>query len=366
MMNPQSTHLEELVRRDVDTLRERVQRMGTLVIRALEEAMAALVQRDRARAYGVVLRDHEIDALEDHVDRLCQEFLVRHIPVAAQLRFVLSVIKINAELERIGDYAESIARRAVDLAVQPPHPAYPRLVEMARLALRMLGQAVDSFLREDVTLARATMDLDRDVNAVERQIHADLEYPVENAPPSFPLLNVADRIERVADRACNICEDVVYLCTGEVVRHLPREDRRVLFLSRHNGYRTQVAEAIGRDLAPPTLQFSSAGLDPTELDERAVGVAARHGLSLSRQRAKSVAEVGRLEDFHVVITFGREAEEVCAKLPYKIIYLDWDVPAPQPQAPDEWYERTYEDVRAKVTDLVQALGSAFEPQEGTK
>ena len=362
-----ATHLEELVTRDVEALRARVERMGRLVVRALEEALAALVERDRARAYGVVLRDHEIDALEDHIDRLCQEFLVRHIPVAAQLRFVLSVIKINAELERIGDYAESIARRAVDLAVLPPHPVYPRLVEMTRLALQMLRQAVVAFLREDVAMARATLDLDRDVNAVERQIHAEVGLPVTTAvPPSFPLLNVADRIERVADRACNICEDVVYLCTGEVVRHLPREDRRVLFLSRHNGYRSQVAEAVGRSLAPPYLQFSSAGLEPAPLEARALAVAERHGLQLSRHRPKSVAEVGRLEDYHVVITFGHEAEEVCGKLPYKIIQLDWEVPAPQPQPPEEWYERTFEDVRAKVTDLVHALSSAFANQEDEK
>jgi phosphate transport system protein len=358
------THMEEQVRRDIDTLRDRIRRMGELVVRAIEEALAAMIERDRARAYGVVLRDYEIDALEDHVDRLCQEFLVRHIPVAAQLRFVLAVIKINAELERIGDYAESIARRAVDLAVMPPHPAAPRITEMAKLALQMLRQAVVAFLKEDVAMARTTLEMDRHVNAVERQIHVELEHPGQEAPQNFLVLNVSDRIERVADRACNISEDVIYLCTGEVVRHLPREDRQVLFLSRHNGFRTQVAEAVGRSLAPPYLQFSSAGLDPTELDERAIAVAARHGVQLSRQRPKSIADVGRLEDFHVVITFGREAEEVCAKLPYKIIYLDWDVPAPQPQPPDEWYERTFQDVHAKVTDLVQALGSGFDRQEG--
>lgn len=366
-MSTQGTLLEKLVQRDIEALRGRIHKMGTLVLRALEEALTALAERDRARAYGVVLRDHEIDALEDHVDRLCQEFLVRHIPVAAQLRFVLSVIKINSELERTGDYAESIARRAVDLAVLPPHAVYPRLVEMASLAFRMLRQAVNAFLHEDADAARAVLEMDREVNAVERRIHAEVEQTATAIPAlNYTLLNVADRIERVADRACNISEDVIYLCTGELIRHLPREDRRILFLSRHNGFRTQIAEAIGHSLAPPTLQFWSAGLDPAPLDARAIAAVERHGLQLSRQRAKSIADVGRLEDFHVVITFGREAEDVCAKLPYKIIYLDWDVPAPEPQPPDEWYEKTYEDVRAKVTDLVEALASAFEREENGK
>jgi phosphate transport system protein len=366
-MSTQAGLLEQLVQRDIDAIRGRIKKMGGLVVNALEDALAALSERDRARAFGVVLRDHEIDALEDHIDRLCQEFLVRHIPVATQLRFVLSVIKINAELERMGDYAESIARRAVDLAVLPPQPVYPRLVEMANIALRMLRQSVDAFMREDVEAARAVLDLDREVNAVERRIHAEIEQSA-SAPgaQSYTLLNVSDRIERVADRACNICEDVIYLCTGEIVRHLPRYDRRILFLSLHNGYRTQVAEAVGHSLAPTYLEFYSAGLEPMPLDAPAIAAGERHGLPLSRQRAKSIADIGRIEDFHVVITFGREAEDICAKLPYKIIYLDWDVSRPEEKATDEYYDRTYEDVRAKVTDLVEALSSAIEREEDDK
>lgn len=359
------TQLEAHIQRDVDVLRERVQRMGRLVLQALEESVAALVGRDRSRAYGVVLRDQQIDQLEDHIDRMCQEFLIRHLPVAAQLRFVISVIRINAELERIGDYAESIARRAVDLSALPPHPMYPRLQEMAVLSFRMLQQSVDAFLREDAKLARETLDLDREVNAVERRIHQELEHPAQptlEVESIFTLLQIADRVERVADRACNISEGVVYMCTGEMMRHLPREDQRVLFLSRRNGFRSQVAEAVGRALAAPNLQFRSAGLEPTALEPLAHAVAKRHGLDLARLRSKSVAEIGRLDDFHVVVTFGREAEEALQKLPYKVIRLDWDVPAPAPQPQEQWYERTYEDVRAKVADLVEALSGAKEEE----
>ncbi len=362
------SQLEANVQRDVDLIRARVRRMGELVLHALEDAVGALAGQNRKLAYAVVLRDQRIDALEGHIDRLCQEFLVRHLPVAAQLRFVVSVIKINAELERIGDYAESIARRAIDLASQQPQPAYARIREMAEPAFRMLKQSVEAFLEEDAELARATLEMDREVNAAERRIHADLAHP--NKPTAdletiFTLLSIADRIERVADRACNISEDAIYTATGQVMRHLPREDQRVLFLSRENACRTQLAEAIGRTLAPSSLQLASAGTEPAAIDVGVADTMARHGLPAARLRAKSVGEVGPLDGYHVVVTFGPEAEAACARLPFKVIRLDWSATVPPVESvaagedPHAAYERTYANVRARVTDLIDALSGAF-------
>ncbi len=95
----QPTHLDEAIDRDTETLRRRVRKVADLAIKAVEDSILSLKNRDRKLAYSVILNDNRIDVLEGHIDRLCQEFLVRHIPVASQLRFVLSVIKINAELE---------------------------------------------------------------------------------------------------------------------------------------------------------------------------------------------------------------------------------------------------------------------------
>ena len=349
--------LDQQVQRDMSALRERVTHMGTLVTEALGEAVRALVERDRKLGFRVVLADQTIDALEGHIDRLCQEFMIRHLPVAAQLRFVVSVIKINSELERVGDYAESVARRAVDLATLPPHPSYPHMQQMAEISIRMLRQALEAFAEENAELASETLDLDREVNAAERAIH-DQVYSEQlrlDAESLHTLLTVADRFERVADRACNICEDVVYMCTGEVVRHLSREDQQVLFLSLHNGFRTQVAESIGRSLAPANLHFRSAGLNPRPLAELGLQVAARLGVDLSRQRPKPVDDAGKLDQFHLIVTFGREAEEVIARLPYKVIWLDWEILAPVGEPLEGWYAEIVDELRSKVADLVLAL-----------
>ncbi|MGD8917131.1 MAG: PhoU domain-containing protein, partial [Syntrophobacterales bacterium] len=105
-----SSRLEESLQRDIDQIRSKVIKMGTLAEGALRASLHALTQSDRQLAYSVILRDRYIDELEMELDRLCQEFLVRQQPAAGNLRFVYAVIKINNELERIGDYAESIAR----------------------------------------------------------------------------------------------------------------------------------------------------------------------------------------------------------------------------------------------------------------
>jgi len=98
-----SSHLAEHLQRDMDALRERLRGMGDLVLKQLHDAVHAFAEANRKRAYAVILKDHQIDVIEQHIDRLGQEFLIRYMPVAQQLRFVVAVAKVNSELERIGD-----------------------------------------------------------------------------------------------------------------------------------------------------------------------------------------------------------------------------------------------------------------------
>ena len=111
------THYEETLQRDIERIRAKVRQMGSLAEAALKTSMRALVERNRQTAYSVIVRDQRIDELEKEIDRLCLEFIVRQQPVAGTLRFAYAAIKINSELERVGDYAESIARQVVDAGV---------------------------------------------------------------------------------------------------------------------------------------------------------------------------------------------------------------------------------------------------------
>ena len=113
---PRVTHYEETLQRDIERIRQKVREMGGLAVVSLKSCMKALIERNRQVAYSVIVRDQRIDELEKEIDRLCLEFIVRQQPVAGTLRFAYAAIKINSELERVGDYAESMARQILMLS----------------------------------------------------------------------------------------------------------------------------------------------------------------------------------------------------------------------------------------------------------
>src|SRR5687768_4034116 len=142
-------HLEASLQRDTDLIRGKVQEMSRRCEQALTTCLKALQESSRQLAYSVILRDRYIDELEKQIDRLCLEFIVRQQPVAGHLRFVYSTIKINAELERIGDYAESIARQILKLHRFDLKAFHPQFVEIADLSIPMLHAAIQAFLEQN-------------------------------------------------------------------------------------------------------------------------------------------------------------------------------------------------------------------------
>jgi phosphate transport system protein len=362
-------HLDERLQHDLNVLRRRLRTMADLVLKSLDEAVAAIADRNRKIAYQVILRDNRIDVLERHIDRLCQEFLVRHMPVAGQLRFVLATGKVTSELERIGDYAEAIARRAVALSYGNEMPEKDRILEMATFSLQMLRQAIQAFLEGNAELALGVFGRDRDVDQMNRVIFETLSHPPaeeRDFTARFALLGLVNRIERVADRACNIAEEAVYMIRAEVLKHLPRHDIRVLFLDENNASRSQMAEAIARQLSPGHFVFQSAGVQPTAIDPGTVKFMAKKSADVSRQRAKALADVGRVADFNVVVTLSHHAEERCPRVPYGAIELNWEIEDPARVEGDKEtaYERVYKDLHDKIEDLIEALlGANAEHEE---
>src|SRR5256886_17468049 len=141
---------EESLRHDIKTIRQKILEMAGLAERALKDSLQALVGHNRQLAYSVILRDQYIDELEKEIDRLCLEFLVRQQPAGGHLRFAYATIKINLELERIGDYAESIARQVLKISFIEPQPSYDKFVAIASLSIPMLQQAVQEIGRAHV------------------------------------------------------------------------------------------------------------------------------------------------------------------------------------------------------------------------
>ena len=358
-----ASHYEETMQRDIGRIRDKVSQMAELAAGALEASVRGLLTRDLQIAYKIILRDRRIDELEKEIDRLCLEFLVRQQPAARHLRFAYSTIKVNQELERIGDYAESIARQVIklsSLAIDVPGDQFQKIASMS---IPMLRDAVRAFTSEDGELARKTAILEDEIDALRSQINADLlrlrekeQIPLEALTP---LMTIARRFERVADQARNICEEVVYMTTGEYAKHVGADVWRVLFVDRHNSCRSQMAEAIGNSLGQPQFVFASAGLDPHPIDPGTVEFLRTKGIDLSRGMPRAIDQVPTLESTQIVVALAPEAKKAFPA-PSKAVSLDWSLPDPSkvngsPQEKLAAYEAAYQFLHEHISDLCEAV-----------
>lgn len=198
-------HYEENLERDIRRLREKITEMGALAVAANRRCIQALDEKNRQLAYSVILRDQYIDELEKEIDRLCLEFIVRQQPVGRTLRFAYAMIKVNSELERVGDYTESMARHILDLASRDMGIPDDRFRQIAERAITMLSDSVQAFVTGDEAIARRTMAADAEVNQLRHDLSGALlklqregQLPIEAL---FPMMTVVNRFERVADQA---------------------------------------------------------------------------------------------------------------------------------------------------------------------
>ncbi len=366
------THLEESLQRDIDHIREQVEAMSRLAVKALEDCVTALVEDDRQLAHAIILRDQYIDEKEKEIDRLCQEFLVKQQPVATQLRLVYSAIKINLEMERVGDYAESIARHLLKIQVQPSADITSGIAELAGLAIGMFRDSVQAFNSQDDELAHQTIAVEEAADVLKRKLNGELVHLFRENKIGFDeldaLMTVVRRFERVSDQARNICMEALYLCTGEPAKH-PADKFRVLFVDEFNSCRSQMAEAIAKGMAAPRFEFLSAGMEPKPVDVATQEFMATKGADLSQNVPQAVFQVPELDHFQVIVALARKAHRAFPQRPRKVIFLDWPVPDPSAkEGSDEEvraaYERTYKFLETHITDLVSAiLGS--QPQSDT-
>jgi phosphate transport system protein len=216
-----SKHLE----RDLENLQHDLLTLAASVEEAIQKAIKSLQERDAELAEEVIAGDNEIDQGENHVEEECLKILALHQPVAVDLRRIAAALKINAELERMADLAEDIAERALHLARLEPITFPDRLQRMTDLTASMVRQSLDSFVNLDARLARMVCRIDDEVDRYNREIIQDIIQTMRAAPdyvePGLSLFSAIRHLERIADHATNIAEDVVYLVEGEIIRHRP-------------------------------------------------------------------------------------------------------------------------------------------------
>jgi phosphate transport system protein len=216
-----SKHLQ----RDLTELQRDLIALAAGVEEQLHKAVQSLRERQPSLARQVIDGDNVIDEEENHIEEECLKALALHQPVAIDLRRITSALKINAELERMADLAEDIAERALHLATLSQIPVPAKLDRMTDLTTSMVRQSIDAFVNLDVRLARMVIRLDDEVDRYNDEIIAELIHVMESSPesvePGISFFSATRHLERIADHATNIAEDVVYLVEGEIIRHRP-------------------------------------------------------------------------------------------------------------------------------------------------
>lgn len=211
--------------RDLENLQRDIVSLAAAVEEVLYKAIRSLQERDTDLAREVIHDDRRIDLQENEVEEECLKILALHQPVAIDLRRTATILKINTDLERMADLAVDIAERALVLAEPPHFPIPDRLQRMTDLTTSMVRQALDAFVNLDPPQARRVCRLDDEVDRYNREIIQEIIAVVRRTPellePGLSLFSVTRHLERIADHATNIAEDVVYLVEGEIVRHRP-------------------------------------------------------------------------------------------------------------------------------------------------
>ncbi|MBN2216389.1 MAG: phosphate signaling complex protein PhoU [Pirellulales bacterium] len=214
-----SVHLQ----REISHIKQRLLSLSGLVEEQLQLAVRAILDSDEEMARSVCTRDHDVDQMEVEIEEECLKTLALHQPVAVDLRFLVAVLKINSDLERIGDLAVNLARKAKKLSTIPSLDVPFDLTTMWERTQTMLRDSIDALVNMDARLADDVCVRDDEVDEMKRNIRRLAQDVILQEPgqtePLLTLMGAARNLERVADHATNIAEDVIYMIRGKIIRH---------------------------------------------------------------------------------------------------------------------------------------------------
>ncbi|GJQ22051.1 MAG: hypothetical protein HBSIN02_24060 [Bacteroidia bacterium] len=215
---------------ELEQLRTTIIRMASLVDEQIDAGVRAILEPDVDLARRVIERDQDVDAFDNDIDHLCMRMFALTQPVAIDLRLLMAALKINNELERIGDIAVNLAERVEPLARHAAFVKKTRISEMANAARTMVKHAIDAFVNSDANLARAILEEDDRIDSLDaenfrKMIEAMQESP-EHILPASHVMMVSRHIERMADHATNIAEDVIFIINARIIKHHAEEHKK--------------------------------------------------------------------------------------------------------------------------------------------
>lgn len=324
------TRYEQRLERDLAQIKKQFAETAQVVEAAIANGVRAVLTLDRDLATNTILGDYAVNRLTRDMDRLCHTFVARHLPSAGHLRFVSSVLRLGIALERIGDYAATISRSALQLSTVAPQMVARDIEMMVEHACRVLHDASRSFNKGDVALARDTLALAARLMPTNDKVVADLirEGEQRSRPVNdlFGLMATLNRLERVIHQAKNVCEETLFTVAGESKDEKVFE---VLFLDERNEGASQLAEQVARKAYPESGRYRSAGWNPAQrVDPAYVGFGDQNGFDLRDAWPASVqALVAHLGEFNIVVDMDGRGREQLGAVPFHTVVVRWGVDA---------------------------------------
>ena len=340
---------EKRLQEDLNRIRSEIRTMGDMAEELLKKAVHALLTNNSELANQTVLSDHPINRQMREIDRLCHGFIARHLPSAGHLRLISAVIRLNIELERVGDYAVTISREALQME-QPLEGLVAHQIEtIANESKRMLHQALTAFYDESADMAKATMSMSANMESTLDGIYANLMSDGLSASlhDKFAIFAVLTQLKRVADQAKNVCEETVFALTGETKA---MKVYNVLFVDEDNSGASQMAEAIARKNYPNSGKFSSGGRTAAgAVDQGMVQFLGELGLDLSRALPKALDySTQELSAFHVIVSLQGAAKGYFPSIPFHTASLEW-------KEIDGSSEEIYKELSYRIRELMELL-----------
>ena len=353
---------EERLSKDMDRIRDAVASLGTAVQKALADAVQAALTGDKTLANITIIHDHPINRRTKEINRLSHAFLAIHQPSASHLRLISSILRLVNELERIGDYAATIAREALQLPHLPSGILKSEMEQLAAQAQTCLPQAIKSFNEKDTELARQTIAMAAEGKGRGDLAFEDLVKESETAHEQirylFDVLILVGRLKRVCDRCKNICEETLFTVTGETK---PSKTYNILFIDEENSCQSQIAEATARKIFPNSGEYHSAGHQcGADLKPGLLDFMKAHGLLLGPVATRALEpDVQRIAKHDLVISLEGPVSNYLPEQPFRTVFLDWDVGAPPDGLGDgataERFTELYREITARIRDLMETL-----------
>jgi phosphate transport system protein len=350
------SHLEERLEHDLTQIRNHVEIMASDVENAVANALHALQQGNETLAFSTILADLPINRAMREIDRMCHAFIALHLPSAGHLRLLSSVIRANIILERIGDYAVTIAREAIQLNIRPEGFIGLELERVSGESRLVLSQAIKAFNELNAEYARGAIALANQLERSTDSLYAELvsDRGSMEVKDHLIIFIIFTQLKRVADQAKNLCEETIFAVTGET--KAPKT-YNILFLDDDNSCLGKMAEAIAKKAFPESGSYDSAGkVAATSPDQNMVDFMLSRGVDLSDYEPQQ-ADLSRqaLSDYHVVVCMQGAVRDMVESIPFRTSMLEWNLSGYPAGSDEKAWAELHGEIALKVQELMYLL-----------